>query len=259
MGSPWRNQDVDWDQWPVPAYLDEIYREVRPDDDAVLVHHSAFYRRFPAGHFGRSLELGGGPNLYPLMVAASAVREIEVVEPSAASVAYLRRQVQDGPEPSWQVFYRRCRELQPALPPTLGEALARVRVSRGRAQELPAGAYDLASMHFVAESATESPDEFHELCRAFVRAVRPGGRLIAAFMENMGRYRIADGPHWPGFPVDTATVRDVFAPLTDELTIDRVDSADIGEGYETTGMVLLTARVPAGPGYGPDSTSVSRA
>ncbi|MFF5076388.1 hypothetical protein ACFY36_05005 [Actinoplanes sp. NPDC000266] len=238
----WRNQDANWDLWPVPDYLDAVYREVRADDDAVLVHHSAFFRRFPAGHFGRSLELGAGPNLYPLMVAAAVSRDIEAVEPSAASVAYLESQLRDGPEESWQLFYRRCRELQPALPGTLGEALARVRVRRGGAGDLVPGEYDLASMHFVAESATESPDEFRQLCHAFAGAVRPGGWLVAAFMENMGRYRIADGPYWPGIPVDSGVVRDVFAPVTAELTVEHVDSAPTGEGYETTGMVLLTAR-----------------
>ncbi|GAA0462853.1 hypothetical protein Ade02nite_29470 [Paractinoplanes deccanensis] len=239
-----RNRDADWDRWPVDDYVDELYRAVQPDDDAVLVHHSAFYRRFAAGHFGRSLELGAGPNLYPLMLAAAVSREIEAVEPSAASVAYLQRQVRDGADASWEVFYRRCRALQPALPGTLGEALARVRVRRGGAFELAPGSYDLASMHFVAESATESPAEFGELCRAFAGSVRPGGWLVAAFMENMGRYRIGDGPVWPGHPVDSAIVRDVFAPLTDELAIDRVDSVATSDGYETTGMVLLTARRP---------------
>lgn len=242
MGTPWHNGDVDWDRWPVAAYLDEIYREVRADDDAVLVHHSAFYRRFPPGHFGRSVELGAGPNLYPLMLAAAASRDIEAVEPSAASVAYLEGQLRDGPDESWQTFYRRCRDLQPELPVTLGEALAQVRVRRAGAGDLRPGSYDLASMHFVAESATEDLAEFRELCRAYAGSVRPGGWLIAAFMENMGRYRIGDGPHWPGYPVDSAIVRSVFEPLTTDLEISRVDTAETGDGYETTGMVLLTAR-----------------
>ncbi|GAA3934817.1 hypothetical protein [Actinoplanes auranticolor] len=244
MASPWHNRDVDWDRWPVTDYLDEIYRDVQPDDDAVLVHHSAFYRRFSPGHFGRSLELGAGPNLYPLMLAAAVSRDIEVVEPSAASVGYLTRQLRDGAEESWQRFYRRCRELQPELPATLAEALARVRVRRGSTADLTPDTYDLASMHFVAESATEVAGEFRDLCLAFIGSVRPGGWLVAAFMENMGRYRIGDGPHWPGYPVDPAIVRSVFAPVTTELTIERIDSAATSDGYETTGMVLLTARRP---------------
>jgi hypothetical protein len=233
------NRDVDWDRWPVSDYVDELYRRIQPDDDAVLVHHSAFFRQFEPGHFDHSLELGAGPNLYPLMLASAVSRDIEVVEPSAASVAYLQRQIDDGPEPSWQIFDRRCRELQPALPIN---PLSRVRVRRGTAADLTPGAYDLASMHFVAESATEDRDEFGELCMSFTQAVRPGGWLVAAFMENMGRYRIGDGPDWPGYPVDAAIVREVFAPVTTDLTIDRVDSAPTSDGYETTGMVLLTAR-----------------
>ena len=238
------NRDADWDRWPVTDYLDEIYRDVQPDDDAVLVHHSAFYRRFAPGHFGRSLELGAGPNLYPLMLAAAVSRSIEVMEPSAASVTYLEGQLRDGPEDSWQRFYRRCRDLQPALPGTLGEVLARVRVRRGGAADLAPDSYDLASMHFVAESATEDAAEFRDLCLAYAGSVRPGGWLVAAFMENMGRYQIGDGPVWPGYPVDPARVRAVFEPVTTELAIERIDSAATSEGYETTGMVLLTARRP---------------
>jgi hypothetical protein len=237
-----RNGDVDWDLWPVTAYLNEIYRAVAPDDDAVLVHHSTFYRQLAPGSVARSLELGGGPNLYPLMLAAAVSRDIEVVEPSAASVAYLQTQLSDGPEDSWHLFYRRCRELQPQLPATLGEALDLVRVRHAAAADLTPGTYDLASMHFVAESATGDFDEFRSLCTAYARSVRPGGWLVAAFMENMGNYRIGDGPTWPGCPVDTAAVREVFEPLTSSLTIDRVDGAPTSEGYETTGMVLLTAR-----------------
>ncbi|MCY1143702.1 hypothetical protein OWR29_37350 [Actinoplanes sp. Pm04-4] len=241
-----RNGDVDWDLWPVTDYLDEVYRAIAPDDDAVLVHHSAFYRQLPPGSVARSLELGGGPNLYPLMLAAAVSRDIEVVEPSAASVAYLETQLREGPEDSWQVFYRRCRQLQPELPATLDDALSGVHVRRAAAADLAPGTYDLASMHFVAESATEDFDEFRTLCTAYARSVRPGGRLVAAFMENMGNYRIGDGPTWPGYPVDTATVRAVFEPLTSSLTVDRVDGAPTSEGYETTGMVLLTGRLSSG-------------
>jgi hypothetical protein len=247
MSVPLRNRDVDWDQWPVDEYLAEIYREVLPVDDAVLLHHSAFYQGFEPGHFRRSLELGAGPNLYPLMLASAVSREIEAVEPSAANVAYLNAQIGDGPEESWQDFYARCRRLQPALPATLAEALSRVRVRRGGAGDIEPETYDLASMHFVAESATEDLGEFRDICHAFVTAVRPGGHLVAAFMENMGRYQIGAGPHWPGYPVDSGIVRSVFAPMTTELRISRVDSDPTSSGYECTGVVLLTARRAVAP------------
>ena len=65
------------------------------------------------------------------------------------------------------------------------EALGRVHIVQGDAFALAGSDYDLASMHFVAESVTEDPDEFDEFCAAFVATVRPGGHLVAAFMENM--------------------------------------------------------------------------
>jgi hypothetical protein len=243
MDAPLFNRDVDWDRWPVSDYVDELYRRILPSDDAVIVHHSAFFRRFPAGHFGRAVEVGAGPNLYPLMLLAGVSREVVAVEPSAAGRAYLERQLSDGPDAHWQVFYDRCRQLRPELPDTLAGALSGVTVRPGGAHDLEPAGYDLASMHFVAESATEDRDEFRGLCRAFAGSVRPGGHLVAAFMENMGRYRIGAGPHWPGYPVDAGTVRDAFAPYTTDLETSRVDSAATSGGYQTTGMVVLTGRV----------------
>jgi hypothetical protein len=238
----WRNADTDWDRWPVPDYLAENYRELHPCDAAVIEHHSAFYRGLAPGSVARSLEFGAGPNLYPLMLAAAASRGIEAVEVSAASVAYLTRQLRDGPDQSWQPFYRRCRELNPALPPTLTEALSRVRVVHADARLVESGGYDLGSMHFAAEGASEDYDEFVAFCRAFAGAVRPGGYLVAAFMENLPTYRLGDGSRWPGCPVDGDIVRKVFEPLTDELAVGRIDADPTLPAYGDTGMVLLRAR-----------------
>ena len=81
------------------------------------------------------------------------------------------------------------------------EALGRVHIVQGDAFALAGSNYDLASMHFVAESVTEDPHEFDEFCAAFVATVPAGGHLVAAFMENMGRYELGDGSRWPGIPV----------------------------------------------------------
>ncbi|MEV6006256.1 class I SAM-dependent methyltransferase [Streptomyces sp. NPDC051976] len=238
---PLRNDDTEWDRWPVQRYLAENYRLLHPIDAAVIRHHSAFYRRFAPGAAGKCLEFGAGPNLYPLMLAGAAARHIDAVELSSASVGYLTGQLGDGPDASWLPFYALCRELDPALPVTLPAALARIRVVHGDVRAVPAGTYDLASMNFVAESVTEDADEFAAFCRLFIHAVRPGGHLVAAFMENMPSYRIGDSPLWPGYPVDADTVREVFAPHTDELRITRLGSDPTLPDYGDTGMVLLTA------------------
>jgi len=170
----WRNGDVDWDRWPVPTYLAENYRELHGSDDAVIVHHSAFYRGLAAGGVARAVEVGTGPNLYPLFLASGAARHIDAVDAGAAGLRYLRAQLAEGPDPSWEPFWARCRALNPALPATMTDALRRVRAMQGDAFALAGADYDLASMHVVAESVTEDPDEFAGFCAAFVATVRPG-------------------------------------------------------------------------------------
>ncbi len=222
---------MDWDRWPVKEYLAERYRELQPLDDAVLAHHSEYYRGFRPGELARTVEMGAGPNLYPLMLAAAASRKIDAVERSAACLRYLDDQLRTGPDPSWSQFWTRARRLNPDLPATLSAALSRVVTVPGDALAIPPGRYDAASMNFVAESVTEDSDEFRRFCTAFVGAVRPGGYLVAAFRENRGSYELGDGSRWPGYPVDLETVRATFAPVTTGLKLA------LGEG-----TILLTAR-----------------
>jgi len=242
MAPPIRNRDVDWDAWPVEDYLTENYRQMHPADLAVIEHHSQFYREFAPDSIARSVEFGAGPNLYPLMLAAAVSRRIEAMEPSGASVAYLTRQVEAGPDASWDEFYEACQAHQPNLPESLAAAMERVTVTRGGADAVEQDAYDLASMHFVAESVTEDEDEFRALCARFVGSVRPGAPLVAAFMENMAVYGLGDGSLWPGYPVDTERVADAFEKITDGLVLDRIDADETLPDYGYTGMVLLTGR-----------------
>ncbi len=236
------NDDVDWDRWPVADYLAENYREVHPADAAVIAHHCALYRRLPHGSLRCSVEFGAGPNLYPLVLASAASRRIDAVEAGAGNVAYLERQILVRPDASWLPFHALCRRLNPDVPATLAAALARVRIVHGDVRDLPPGEYDLASMHFVAEGATEDYAEFTAFCRAFVRCVVPGGYLVAAFMENLPSYRIGPASRWPGCPVSPELVTEVFTPLTRELSVTHIDADPTLPDYGDTGMVLMGGR-----------------
>lgn len=72
---PTRNRDVDWDTWPVQAYLAENYRELHPCDAAVIRHHSGFYRQFFARVHAVNVTgpLLGIQHLAPLMPPGSSV------------------------------------------------------------------------------------------------------------------------------------------------------------------------------------------
>lgn len=248
-GQVTRNDDVDWDRWPVQDYLAENYRDLHPSDAAVIAHHSAVYRRIRKGGAARSVEFGAGPNLYPLLLASAASRRIDAVEASAAGVRYLLGQIARGPDASWEPFHALCRELNPDVPPTPQESLSAVRVVHADVRSLEPGTYDIASMNFVAEGVTEDFTEFADFCGRFARSARPGGLLVAAFMENMPTYRIGPASRWPGCPVDSSVVTEVFAPLTDDLRATRTGPDPSLPDYGDSGMVLLSAvrRAPAGP------------
>ncbi|MFF9100241.1 class I SAM-dependent methyltransferase [Streptomyces rubrogriseus] len=244
---PTHNDDVDWDGWPVTDYLAENYRVLHPADAAVIAHHSAFYRGLAPHRVDRSVEFGAGPNLYPLILASAVSRRVDAVEAGEGNVNYLERQVRVGPDPSWLPFHRLCRRLNPDVPATLTDALMPVEVIRADVRDLEAGAYGLASMHFVAEGATEDIGEFTGFCRAFARCVSPGGFLVAAFMENMPTYRIGPESRWPGCPVDPQIVEGVFAPLVQELNVTHIDADPTLPDYGDSGMVLLTAVTATSP------------
>ncbi|MFE0695572.1 class I SAM-dependent methyltransferase [Streptomyces sp. NPDC058869] len=248
-GQVTRNDDVDWDRWPVQDYLAENYRDLHPSDAAVIAHHSAVYRRIRKGGAARSVEFGAGPNLYPLLLASAASRRIDAVEASAAGVRYLLGQIARGPDASWEPFHALCRELNPDVPPTPQESLSAVRVVHADVRSLEPGTYDIASMNFVAEGVTEDFTEFADFCGRFARSARPGGLLVAAFMENMPTYRIGPASRWPGCPVDSSVVTEVFAPLTDDLRVTRTGPDPSLPDYGDSGMVLLSAVrcAPAGP------------
>ncbi|MEU2762817.1 class I SAM-dependent methyltransferase [Streptomyces sp. NPDC007094] len=248
-GQVTRNDDVDWDRWPVQDYLAENYRDLHPSDAAVIAHHSAVYRRIRKGGAARSVEFGAGPNLYPLLLASAASRRIDAVEASAAGVRYLLGQLARGPDASWEPFHALCRELNPDVPPTPQKSLSAVRVVHADVRSLEPGTYDIASMNFVAEGVTEDFTEFADFCGRFARSARPGGLLVAAFMENMPTYRIGPASRWPGCPVDSSVVTEVFAPLTDDLRVTRTGPDPSLPDYGDSGMVLLSAvrRAPAGP------------
>jgi hypothetical protein len=237
---PRRNGDVAWDGFDVDGYLEDNYTCLHDMDRRILTELSPYYAGIPAGSVGRSLDLGTGPNLYPLMLAAAASRNLEALDHSAANVAYLRRTVRRGADPLWQPFWALCRSLNPALGQDLGAVLRTVRVHHASGFDLADRRYEMASMFFVAESVTGDSEEFAQMCRRFAATVVPGGHLVAAFMAGMPAYSLA-GQTLPAFPLDEQTLEATMRPVTTGLRVWRLP-ADPTLPYDHDGVLLLTAR-----------------
>ncbi len=236
------NADVAWDGFDTRGYVADNYASLHEVDRRIITTLAPFYRSLPPASVRTALDVGTGPNLYPLMLAGAASRRIDVVEHSAANVEHLRRVCAQGADPCWLPFWQLCRDLLPALPADLSQVLGRVQVTQGSAFALPARRYDLVSMFFVAESVTGERAEFELLTQRFVRAAVPGGRLVAAFMAGMPQYELG-GDVLPSFPLDEPALEHVVGPLTRDLHIVRLP-ADPTLPYEHDGVLLLTARSP---------------
>ena len=239
---PRPNGDVAWDDFDTAGYVADNYATLHDLDVRIITDLSPYYRSLPPGSLRSSLDIGTGPNLYPLMLLAAASRRLESLERSAANVAYLRRMCREGPDPSWTPFWQLCRQLDPALPADLDEVLSGLTIRQGDALEAPLGQHDLVSMFFVAESVTGDREEFEQLSRRFAAAAAPGGHLVAAFMAGMPQYELG-GVTLPSFCLDRQTLETVMRPVTRQLRIWQLP-ADRTLPYEHDGVLLLTARAP---------------
>lgn len=234
------NGDVAWDGFDTGGYVADNYATLHDFDRQIITTLSPYYRALRPGSLASSLDIGTGPNVYPLMLAAAASRRLEALDYSASNVAYLRGICRDGADPSWHPFWQLCRQLNAILPTDLDDLLQRLTVRQGDAFDLPSLGYDLVSMFFVAESVTGDRDEFEELCRRFARAAVTGGHLVAAFMAGMPDYALG-GETLPAFPLDERTLRAVLQPITRDLCVWRLP-ADPSLPYEHDGVLLVTAR-----------------
>lgn len=234
------NRDVDWHTFATDNYLADNYTSLHRLDREIIRALSPYYRALAPGSLASALDVGTGPNLYPLMLAASASRQLHALEHSATNVAYLKRACRDGADPNWTPFWQLCRQLDPALPCDLDQVLARLTVHHGNAFDLPTAQHDLVSMFFMAESVTGDRQEFQQLSHRFAAAAAPEGHLIAAYMAGMPQYELA-GQTLPSFPLDQHTLETVMQPVTEQLRVWQLP-ADPTLPYQHEGVLLLTAR-----------------
>ncbi|WP_082652511.1 hypothetical protein [Aureimonas sp. AU12] len=240
------NAEVDWSGFDPEAYFQHYYGEPHGDDDEVVRH--AVRALMDAEPRDRSLDIvdvGTGPNLFPLLAALPRAARLTAFDYAAPNVAWLRHELQRlKARPQWRHFWDVVRSSAPGhdLPSDPMDRLRAIAtVEQGSIFDLPARRFDAATMFFCAESITSRWAEFETACTRFAGCVRPGGSLIAAFLVGSSTYEVADRA-FPVVRLDEAEIATLFRPLTSSLqtsTIGLTDS-EVRSGY--TGMVFLAAR-----------------
>lgn len=241
------NEEFGWSNFDPQSYVDHYYADPHPDDDEVVRRTCA---ALIAGAAGRTdlevLDVGTGPNLFPLLSALPVARAITAWEYAASNIGWLKQEV-TRPElrEPWLHFWDVARAAHNIASPDPGPPMAGLRAKldavQGSIFDLPAARWDAATMFFCAESITARQDEFETACARFAGAVRPGGMLAAAFLAGSRGYTVGE-EDYPAVSVGPKELEAAFAGVASEIKVERIGDREeeIRSGY--SGMLFLTAR-----------------
>ncbi|MBI5733125.1 hypothetical protein HY967_04210 [Candidatus Jorgensenbacteria bacterium] len=228
-----------WNKFDPYTYIQDNYATIHNEDREIIHRLLKFYAS--VGKMKLAVDVGTGPNLYPIMLLIPYVQKVYCVEYSTKNIHYLRDQLRSL-DKNWYTFWDLIKSGSPEHQIDLLKHLKKkLIIKKGSIYDLESDTYDIASMFFCAESITDSYEQFRKACLRFMQSVMKNGYLVAAFMENSKGYEMKD-IRFPAFPVDVSLIEKVFAPYTKNLKIEHIPVAKqpLRAGY--TGMILLTAQ-----------------
>lgn len=247
MSDPVRsaNNEFGWSNFDPDSYVEHYYADPHPDDDEVV--RRTCRALASAGRADLEvIDVGTGPNLFPLLAALPVARAITAWEYAESNVNWVRREVQQpalrGP---WVHFWEVARAAHGIASPDLAAPMAGLRdkleTVQGSIFDLPVAGWDAGTMFFCAESITARQEEFEHACACYARAVRPGGVLAAAFLAGSRGYTVG-AEDYPAVSVGPAELEAAFSPLATDIIIEGIGAHadEIRSGY--SGMLFLTAR-----------------
>ncbi|MET0181373.1 MAG: hypothetical protein ABW199_00655 [Caulobacterales bacterium] len=240
--NPAGNDDFSWSDFDPEAYVAHYYSDPHPDDDEVV--RMTCRALVQMRDRGEVVDVGTGPNLFPLLAALPRAQSVTAYEYSQANVDWLTKELQRtslrDPWPHFWNIVCDTHQLKDRADPAARLATAS-RVIQGSIFELPERSWDAATMFFCAESITEKQEEFERACHAFARAVRASGILAAAFLAGSKGYVVAETA-FPALAIDEASLRAAFADVATDIVITPIGlvEEEVRSGY--SGMLFLTAR-----------------
>ncbi|WP_244492495.1 NNMT/PNMT/TEMT family class I SAM-dependent methyltransferase [Aureimonas sp. AU22] len=240
------NAGYGWDSFDSESYFQHYYGEPHVDDEVVVgLASRAIARAQPFGRDLETVDIGTGPNLFPLLCALPRARRLTAWEFSSSNVAWLEGELAARSlRPQWAHFWNVVERSYPPGSRLASDPLAvlreRAEIRQGSVFDLPEATWDLATMFFCAESITGDDREFERACTRFVRCVKPGGSLVGAFLVGSSDYEVAGRP-FPILDVSPDRIREVLEPMVRDLEMETIGLVDreIRSGY--SGMLFASA------------------
>jgi NNMT/PNMT/TEMT family len=252
-----QNADVQWNMFSPVDYWHHNYSELQPEDREIIQQVSEFFigtlGNRPVGQRRvRGIDVGSGTNLYPALLMIPWVDQILLTDFSARNIDWLFRHVTaDSDAWTWDPFWGELRGREHYN--QIGDPHKRLREAchahRGHAGiekhsvfKLPTRRWDVGTMFFVAESITESPEEFRAALEGFLGALKVGAPFATAFMAGSNGYSVAN-KHFPALSIRPDDVVAHFAQLgAYKLNVNTpLTDHRVRDGY--SGMIVATGFV----------------
>lgn len=217
-----KNANVNWDEFDPYIYLKQYYEMILAQDKEIVANLVKFYKKNqPKGRF---LEIGCGPNLFPVFAALPYADKIDIVEFGEKNILYLKQQFVSFHN-IWLKWIDLLKELDNVYNNIDFNQCFRQKViiNQGTIFDLPQNKYDAVSMHFVAECLTGDLKEFNKANRKIVESIKPGGIFFASFMENSQGYN-SPGKPFPAVAIDADDIRESIGSLSKDLNIQKIES-----------------------------------
>lgn len=192
----------DWQEFDPKAYLREYYSDLETENSALVRFFVDIYKTIP--NASSLLDFGGGPTIYPLIGAATRVKEIHFCDYLETNLAEVLLWLEGKKVAfNWQSFVSATLTLEKDRPCTPNDITEREEQLRKRITRLsrcdarlnpplpgPVRKYDVVVSNFCAESATDDRQQWRTFMFNIASLVRPGGKFIISALKGAHSYSV---------------------------------------------------------------------
>lgn len=239
----------EWDKFNSYEYQRKNYgRQIFKEDKQIIKDAIGGIKSFgfKPQSFKKIIEIGVGPNLYPSMLIAPYMTRngvIELKDWAKPNLEYLEKIFSSKEDKDWIKFEGlMVQEGGVDYKESLKKVFSLAAISQGNIYHLTRNSYDAAISFFVAESITNSKDDFHRAMNSLISSVKPGGLLLVSHMVKSDGYHAGKRTNFPAVSLSVEEIKEAYRMSADIkifITNHKNDEA-VRKGY--TGMALVVGK-----------------
>lgn len=252
MGQVVKKDEVrDYSSFFPRDYFNEYYAKLGDENQFLL---NFFHREYQnLAKDSRVLEFGGGPTIYQILSAASAVKEIHFAEYLDANRSEIKKWLKGDVEAlNWKPYLDHVSLLNGKEASEHNRRLLEDQVKSKVTEIFECDAYlpnplintaedkfDIVSSNFCLECIDGRENVFVGFIEKIGKLVEKKGKLLLSLLKNAESYQIQN-LNFPSFPINEEYIEKLLKSMNfSEIKIDTLH-AEADQGYE--GLITLSAR-----------------